>query len=307
MRSKTRKTKKSPISLTESNSHAQTTSSHRSAVSHKVTQSTIARFHTLLKQQARLKRKLQGEGGHDCDVQNSVRTDLEAVESEMQELGGLHAYQLASKLGQSRERGGDSSKVLIGWLNGMRMKPSAVEDKHKLRMLEIGALTPRNYASCSTWINNHPIDLNSQHPDIVQQDFFERPLPSDPTEAFDIVSCSLVLNFVSSPTERGNMLRLIHKQLEPSQNSLLFLVLPLPCVANSRYLSTESLVELMQLIGFKLEQCRWRSSSKVGYWLWRWTEVDEADPERPRQLQRWRKKTIEIDGPKRNNFAIVLP
>lgn len=72
-----------------------------------------------------------------------------------------------------------------------------------LRMLEIGALTPDNYGSCSNWIENHPIDLNSRYPGIVEQDFLQRPLPSDDSAQFDIISCSLVVNFVPEPKDRG--------------------------------------------------------------------------------------------------------
>lgn len=71
------------------------------------------------------------------------------------------------------------------------------------RLLEIGALYHDNYAGCSNWINNHPIDLQSGHPGVLQQDFFQRPLPLDSLDHFDIVSCSLVLNFVSEPKKRG--------------------------------------------------------------------------------------------------------
>jgi hypothetical protein len=60
-----------------------------------------------------------------------------------------------------------------------------------------------NYASCSSWIDNHPIDLKSNHPQVLEQDFFERPLPIDALDYFDVISCSLVLNFVSEPTQRG--------------------------------------------------------------------------------------------------------
>lgn len=73
-------------------------------------------------------------------------------------------------------------------------------------MLELGALQPNNYASCSSWIQNHPIDLQSQHPDVLQQDFFERPMPESVDECFDVISCSLVLNFVSDPKDRGQFL-----------------------------------------------------------------------------------------------------
>jgi hypothetical protein len=71
------------------------------------------------------------------------------------------------------------------------------------RLLEIGALLPDNYASCSSWIKNHPIDLQSTQEGVLQQDFFDRPLPAIPEDAFDVISCSLVLNFVSEPKDRG--------------------------------------------------------------------------------------------------------
>lgn len=70
-------------------------------------------------------------------------------------------------------------------------------------MLEIGALSPKNHAAKQSYIANTPIDLNSQHPDILAQDFLQRPLPKTEDEKFDIVSCSLVLNFVPEPRDRG--------------------------------------------------------------------------------------------------------
>lgn len=72
-----------------------------------------------------------------------------------------------------------------------------------LRMLEIGALKPDNYASCSKWIHNSPMDLNSQHPDIEEGDFLQRHVPSADELRYDIVSCSLVLNFVPDAKDRG--------------------------------------------------------------------------------------------------------
>ncbi len=71
------------------------------------------------------------------------------------------------------------------------------------RMLEIGALTPDNYATCSKWIENHPIDLNSRHPAIGEEDFLHRVEPQADAQRFDVISCSLVLNFVPDPKDRG--------------------------------------------------------------------------------------------------------
>lgn len=70
-------------------------------------------------------------------------------------------------------------------------------------MLEIGAVRHDNYASQESWLINTPIDLHSQHPDILEQNFFDRPIPLSPDEGYDVISCSLVLNFVGNPIQRG--------------------------------------------------------------------------------------------------------
>lgn len=73
-----------------------------------------------------------------------------------------------------------------------------------ISMLEIGALRPDNYKQ--TWITNYPIDLHSQHPDILEQDFMQRPTDL----LVDVISASLVLNFVESPQDRGELCRATH-------------------------------------------------------------------------------------------------
>ena len=184
-------------------------------------------------------------------------------------------------------------------------------------MLEIGALTPCNYASCSSWIRNTPIDLNALHPDILEQDFFDRPLPRSDDERFDVISCSLVLNFIADPHDRGKcqrmtsgyltgvpgrMLFLMHEHLRPTESSLLFLVLPSSCIANSRYISSDSLRKLMAAIGFEFVQESWKVGGKLGYWLWRWRPIIATQ-----DMARWEKKVVQTEGSKRNNFSIVLP
>lgn len=99
------------------------------------------------------------------------------------------------------------------------------------------------------------------------------------------------------------MLQLIHKHLRPSSESLLFLVLPLPCVNNSRYLTLPVLVEIMEAIGFILVKERWKTGGKIGYWLWRWNNKRDSGKEGG-LLQR---KVLQRSGAKMNNFAIVLP
>jgi 25S rRNA (adenine2142-N1)-methyltransferase len=88
------------------------------AVSAKATQATIAGFHTLLKRRTVLQKQLaaQGQAARHAEMQH----ELAGVEAEIEGLGGIDAYQHASTLGQSQQRGGDSSKILVEWLKGLR-------------------------------------------------------------------------------------------------------------------------------------------------------------------------------------------
>jgi 25S rRNA (adenine2142-N1)-methyltransferase len=63
-------------------------------------------------------------------------------------------------------------------------------------------LKPDNYRFCQSWIVNTPIDLKSQHPDISEQDFLAMS-EEENKEKWDLVSLSLVLNFVPNAGDRG--------------------------------------------------------------------------------------------------------
>lgn len=91
-----------------------------SSVSHKVTRSTITAFHVLLRKKANITKKLQHA---TTDSERSLgQKELDVINNNISELGGLDAYQRASQLGQSKDRGGDSSRILVNWLLGMGMK-----------------------------------------------------------------------------------------------------------------------------------------------------------------------------------------
>lgn len=87
----------------------------QAAVSRKVTQSTISQYHTLLKQKAIVKRQITTQGT-DGDDSKELLDRLVDIDKKLEDLGGLKAYQEASRLGQADDRGGDSSKILVGWL-----------------------------------------------------------------------------------------------------------------------------------------------------------------------------------------------
>ncbi|KAG9082215.1 hypothetical protein FRC07_014273, partial [Ceratobasidium sp. 392] len=180
----------------------------------------------------------------------------------------------------------------------------SVDEGKKLQLLEVGALKPDNYASCASWISCTPIDLRSRHPDIREQDFLEFDVAANAGK-LDVVSLSLVINFVPDAGDRGKMLRISHDILRPPDpgshhGGLMFLVLPTPCVTNSRYMTAEHLVSLCSHIGFTLLYERCKPGGKVSYWLF--ARTDEANG----SDKSFAKKVGLREGSDRNNFSILL-
>lgn len=249
-------------------------------LSSKATQKTIVTYHNLQKDLAK------------AQTQND-QTTITRIQSQLQSLGGIKAYQAASIQGQSATRGGDSSIQLVKWLP---------PNLSKLRMLEVGALSTTNECSrCGLFDPIVRIDLNSQAPGIQQQDFMQRPLPTTEKEKFDIISLSLVLNFVPDAEGRGEMLRRTTKFLRRGKGdftALLFLVLPAPCVANSRYFNDERLTLIMASLGYVVLQRK--QTSKLVYYLWQLRDAPAA-----RKGSKFGKAKVR-DGAVMNNFHVVL-
>lgn len=220
---------------------------------------------------------------------------LARIDSEIEQRGGIESYQSASTQGQTSKRGGDSSKKLVEWL-----QLDKYENKlNDVTALEIGCLSPHNVIStCGIFKDIVRIDLNSQDPLILEQNFMDRPLPENESEKFNLISCSLVINFVPTPKERGEMLIRMTKFLKkPKKNmSSLFLVLPLPCVSNSRYFDNERLLEMMTMLGF--QQTFYYEAKKVAYWLFDWTGKTKL-------VKSFQKKELH-SGSSKNNFCITI-
>ncbi|KAL6864342.1 putative methyltransferase domain-containing protein [Trichoderma novae-zelandiae] len=205
-------------------------------------------------------------------IQRGDKETEAKVAAELEKLGGLGHYQKASLQGQSIDRGGDTSKVLMEWLPLDELKGRS----QPLRMLEVGALSTRNACSTSKIFDVEHIDLNSQEPGIQQQDFMERPLPENGKGLFDIISLSLVLNFVPDALGRGAMLLRTLSFLTADVDTAvtteplfpcLFVVLPRSCVDNSRYFTDDKFDELMAALGYT--RVRSKKTQKLAYSLWR--------------------------------------
>lgn len=233
---------------------------------------------------------------------------VSTIDAEIAALGGIESYQRASLQGQRSDRGGDSSRLLLQWLEPARvLLTEASASTRPFRMLEVGALSTKNACSNSGLFQMELIDLNSQQPGILQQDFMERPAAKSDEEKFDIISLSLVLNYVPDAALRGQMLlrtltflrepplklREDDQKLFPS----LFLVLPRRCVDNSRYFSVARLTELMMLLGYV--QVETKFTNKLAYFLWKRGRT----PKNP--LPSFPKKEVN-PGSNRNNFSVVV-
>lgn len=262
----------------------------RASLSAKATRKVISRHH------------LQQKRRHQALAKGDAQTAEETL-AEITRDGGIDLYQHASALGQSNERGGDSSRILLNWLESHR-----AELPGTLRLLEIGALTTKNACSRSSLFETERIDLNAREEGILKQDFMERPLPSADREQFDLISLSLVLNYVPEPAGRGRMLQRTTQFLRrsqppelamPSSELLpsLFLVLPAPCITNSRYLDEERLTDIMSSLGYVM--LRRKISTKLVYYLWKF--------EGGKSLTRKTFRKVEVNGGRtRNNFAITM-
>lgn len=281
----------------------------------KYTRRIIRQHHTLLKNKANLSVELQQlsqlEETKETTLKVKTITEkLTSIEREIEENGGITEYQKASIAGQSNTRGGDTSKLLVEWLQeGWKEK---MNDK-PFSLLEIGCLSADNECSRSGLF--HPverIDLNSQDPkNIKEQDFMERPIPNTSktsgVDRFDFISLSLVVNYVPDHFQRGEMLRRTVDFLKSPEDQTtnspfpgLFLVLPAPCVLNSRYFTEQRLYDIMNQLGYKLE--RRKESSKLVYWLFRLINQRRKSTKASKVFKREQINP----GANKNNFSICL-
>jgi 25S rRNA (adenine2142-N1)-methyltransferase len=257
----------------------------------------IRSHHTLQKEHAAALRRGDAIAAH-------------AIAQSIEKNGGIQTYQAASKQGQAKDRGGDSSKLLVDWLQQMQILDTKAPNGDQparvaLRCLEVGALATNNAISkFPATVQMTRIDLNSQGPGIEKQDFMERPLPTLDEEKFDLISLSLVLNYVPDAIGRGEMLKRITQFLRVSSDQLatgtkstplLFLVLPLSCIHNSRYCDEALLLKILTNLGFTQEHSK--KTPKLCYYLLSWNGKATSRKTDKKKLR---------DKPAMNNFSIVV-
>ena len=117
------KARKRKVPVTATSSPSGNASSSKPQASRTV----IRQFHVLLKQQAQLE-----------DVEK-----LAEIQRQIDELGGIECYQSMSAIGQGKDRGGGSEKVLIGWLKELGY---AGREQEKLKYVISFSQIPRRFS-----------------------------------------------------------------------------------------------------------------------------------------------------------------
>ena len=130
-------------------------------------------------------------------------------------------------------------------------------------------------------INIRAIDLRSTFADIEEKDFLQMPVENETSGTYDVIVCSMVLNCVTTPEDRGLMLSLLYKQLRPG--GLCFFTMPRLCINQSKFIDRKLFEELLtDALGFEIDSQK--ETPKVAFWILK-RPKDEA-----KKMVKWNKK-----------------
>lgn len=269
----------------------------------------IRDFHVIEKRIAALDRDPKFVG--DPEAQDRKRTRLQA---ELAKLGGIDAYQKASLSGE-RQFSFNSAHWVLDELFDRREQ--IVEEllckgiKPACTLLDVGAIKnkydPENeprvrHLTSFFMLQTTSIDLNPQDKHVIKinfLDFAREQLPG----SFSIVVLSLCINFEGNPTKRGEMLRMAAHLLP--EGGFCFVLLPAPCVENSRYMNLNLFLKTLRVVGLELakhpvnKQPSHKTSRKLFYAVAR-KRIALAQPHTAI------KRTLCRGGKHRNNFCIIV-
>ena len=251
---------------------------------------------------------------------------VQEYNAKIEEMGGRQEYQRASQLSTLHH---STTKWVIGklgangWLYGIPVQTDEESNKKKksrrtTRILEVGAINKEllnaaketmsgDGSSASTnkyRLHVRAIDLHSSHEGIEEADFLTFPLlHKDPAERYDVVVCSMVINCVPTPEQRGTMLARLFHQLRPG--GLLFLTLPKLCLTQSPFTSPQHFMNLLTHDGVGFEIQETKESPKVSFFI---LQRPLASTSRETEFNpKWTSATRIHKGKKyRNTFAVIL-
>lgn len=204
----------------------------------------------------------------------------------------------------------ETKNVRDALLSKQQQRKRQARERRPTRVLEIGAIntelldaaaeerTSLSQSSRGANLFVRAIDIHSMHEGRIEEaDFLTMPLPNDP---FDVVVCSMVLNCVATPEDRGRMLQKIFSCLRP--NGILFLTVPKTCLNLSPYINNQDFEDILRAVGFDIQE-HTKDSPKIAFF------VATRSMERCSPVEtKWTKQRKRFRGSKyRNRFSVVLP
>jgi len=224
-----------------------------------------------------------------------TREEKEHLQTRLEEMGGVQAYQEASivstqrfntsrwvvstlqKLGKIKDGSKvSSSSSFSSSISSSTTTTTNSATSRRLKTLEVGAISIQLQA-CS-FLDVKAIDLNSQHPRIEQMDFFDLL----PNQAYDVVVCSMVINCVPTHEKRGEMLARLRAHLcSNTDTGILFLSLPRRCIDSKNVGGVEAFASLLGALGFVPLQDT-RLTPKVAFFV---LGCRESEPNSQQQQQ----------------------
>jgi hypothetical protein len=165
-------------------------------------------------------------------------------------------------------------------------------------------------------IHVRSIDLHAMDARIEEADFLTLPYlhPTDLTQRYDVIVCSMVLNCVTTPQDRGKMLCRLFHHLRPG--GLCFLTIPKFCLTKSAFVTPTLFQQLLTQtksgsggggVGFAIESTK--DSPRISYFLLkRPQDVNGTNETRINTLNpQWTRQVIRNKGKKfPNQFSVVL-
>ena len=226
---------------------------------------------------------------------------------------------------EEEEKEADVKKKTINTTN-KRKKKKRDQKRRNTRVLEVGAIntelldaaeelkgatagndtsTQQKQQEKKFRLDVRAIDINSMDPRIEEHDFLDLPYPnSDINQRYDAIVCSMVINCVTNPKNRGKMLFRLYNHLRPG--GLCFLTLPLFCLTKSAFLTydifTQMLASKKEGVGFDV--IHKKNSPRLAFFILR-RPIQE--PKERKLNPKWKKRIIRNKGKKfPNQFCVIL-
>eukprot|EP00980_Cylindrotheca_fusiformis_P003169 scaffold721_cov131-Cylindrotheca_fusiformis.AAC.59 len=258
--------------------------------------------------------------------QDDVAT-VQLIDQQLKDMGGREEYQRASQLSTSFH---STSKWVLGslarngWLHGIVL-PAMDEKETKqkkrrrtTRLLEVGAINTELLDAAAAAsveqreigettkkkynLHVRAIDIHSMEKRIEEHDFLTLPYISPMiAERYDVIVCSMVLNCVTTPQDRGKMCAKLFHHLRPGGR--LFLTIPRFCLTKSAFVTEEIFRNMLgeKGVGFVVEETK--ESPKVSFFICLRPEEERTTP----LNKLWTKQVIRRKGKKfPNQFSVVL-